>query len=889
MNAWRTHGVIVAAMFVLTAAPCPAAPFSFDATPGRLPKNVVPRQYAIAIVPDVARERFSGTESVTLDVRRPTNTIQFDSLNEQLRDVRFDGAPVAAVDTSDARQLTTVRLQRASTRGRHVLAFAYRGRLEMSPRGLFIQRYDRDDGSPGAMLSTQFESIDARRMFPGWDEPAFRAAYTLTVTLPSTWVAVGNMPVARRVIRGTLATTTFARTPPMSSYLLELTAGDLVAVHGTSGRTALGVWAVRGQAVNGAYALANARTILTDYNDYFGVRYPLPKLDSIAIPSGFPGAMENWGAITYDASLLLAGPASTLEDRQQIYSTMAHEMAHMWNGDLVTTAWWNDIWLNESFASWRAARETDTRHPEWRWWENQDGDKELAMDADARLSSHAIVQPLTDEQTADAAFDSAIVYSKGQAFLRMLEAYLTPARFRDGVRRYVRAHAYGNATSDDLWYALAAATHRDVAALARTWTQQAGFPLVSVQAACDAGGNRTIELAQRRFTLGGTAGPTERWDIPLRIRSGRGPVRIVLFRNDGQRIAAGRCDEPLVLNAGGVGFYRVAYDDAAFAVNERAFATLPQPDKIVLLDDQWALANAGAAPLGSYLHLASALGDDRDQRAWEQVFGALDAMALDERGAPGETAYLAFARAVAAPLAAQLGWNARHGETAADEALRIAVIERLGDWRDPATIVEARGRFEHLRSNPLAFSPSLRGAILRIVAENADPVTFEALHALARSARGDTEKQRYYDALSRVRDPALAERALHIALSSEIPRALDNTRFSYVLNVARTSPLAAWDAVRAHAQTLLAPLGSTAPEDAAGALPAALWRAVPLADIQAWLDLHAATEKAIGIPRAIERAQQDLLRAPQLVAAADAYVANRRADVVRAVHTRRAR
>ncbi|HEY4972052.1 MAG TPA: M1 family metallopeptidase, partial [Steroidobacteraceae bacterium] len=359
-------------------------------------------------------------------------------------------------------------------------------------------------GGQGLMLSTQMESTDARRMFPCWDEPAFRARFQLTVSVPSKWVALSNMPVASRVVRGDTATVTFQRSPKMPSYLVEFSAGDLAQVKASSGGTNFGVWAVRGQEQNGKFALASAQQILADYNDYFGYRFPLPKLDSIAIPGGFSGAMENWGAITYFDQLLLVTPTSTIGDRQQVYSVEAHEMAHQWNGDLVTMGWWDDIWLNESFASWRAAKETDLRNPSWKWWESEDGSKEIAMRADARVSSHAIQQHVTDELQVDNAFDPEITYNKGQAVLRMFEAYMGPDTFRAGIRSYMKAHAFSNATTVDLWNALGAASHRNIGAIAADWTQQGGFPLVSVSASCDAGGARSITLSQQRFLLSGT-------------------------------------------------------------------------------------------------------------------------------------------------------------------------------------------------------------------------------------------------------------------------------------------------------------------------------------------------------------------------------------------------
>jgi aminopeptidase N len=801
--------------------------------------------------------------------------------------VRFDGRRVASVASDDAAQLTTIRLAHEARRGSHVLSFAYRGRIETEPRGLFVQRYVDDGGRAAVMLSTEFESIDARRMFPGWDEPAFRASFTLTVTVPAAWATIGNMPVATRVVRGDRATTTFAPTPPMSSYLLEFTGGDLTALHDRTGGTPIGVWAQRGSAAEGAYALAGARQILVDYDAYFGIRYPLPKLDLIAIPGGYPGAMENWGAITFSDGLLLAGPSASVADRQQIYGDyLSHEMAHLWTGDLVTTAWWTDIWLNESFANWRSASETDARHPEWNWWERQDADKEVAMDADARRSSHAIVQAALDERMADAAFDGPITYSKGQAFLRMLEAYVSPDRFRDGMRRYLRAHAYSNATSDDLWQALHAASGIDVARFSRGWTRQPGFPLVAVRATCDADGNRTVALTQQRFLTSGVDPDRARWEIPVHLRAGAQAERLVVLHGGGASVAAGRCDEPLSANAGGVGFYRVAYDPATLAVDAGAMAALPAADRIVLLDDQWALASNGAASLASYLTLVRALGDERDQRVWEQTLGALSEIARAERGTPGEAAYLAFARGIVAPLAARLGWDPPADEPAGDRALRPQVLEALGTWNDTSTLVEAQARFARLYRDPAAFDPELRGVIVGLVARDADAATFDTIAGLARTSRDQDQQLRFYSALMTVRDPALAQRALQLALSRAIPAQLDDARLDFVLAVADAHPAEAWHVFREHAATLLAPDASTGPETASAALPRAFWRGVPLPEIAAWLDAHEPTERTIGIPRGIETAEDQIARTPRLIGGADAYVAGVRSGTSARISSR---
>src|SRR5277367_5513982 len=413
---------LILAASIVAASPAIAA-FSPEQAPGRLPKNVVPVSYSIAIAPNIAALSLAGRESIVLEVRAATSTIQFNSLNEKLHDVRFDGAPVKRVLTNDQAQ------------------------------GLFAQTYLDPSGAKRKLLSTQMEATDARRMFPCWDEPAFRATFRLTVTVPEAWATVGNMPIARREVHGGVATVSFKRSPKMPSYLVVFSAGDMREVSATQDGTHFGVWAMAGHEAESTVPLANAQQILADYNQYFAYPYPLPKLDSIAVPGGFSGAMENWGGITYNDQALLVGPTSTMQDKQTVFSIQAHEMAHQWFGDLVTMGSWDDTWLNESFASWRAAKETAARNPAWHWWEQEDSSKERAMTADARATSHAIEVHVTDELQAIASFDSDITYNKGQALLRMLESYLGEEPFQHGIGSYIKTRAYSNATAADLWLA----------------------------------------------------------------------------------------------------------------------------------------------------------------------------------------------------------------------------------------------------------------------------------------------------------------------------------------------------------------------------------------------------------------------------------------------------
>jgi aminopeptidase N len=863
---------LILAATVVAAAPAFAA-FSPQQAPGRLPKNVIPVSYTIAIVPDMAALSLTGRESIVLTVREATSTIQFNSLNEKLHDVRFDGKPVKKTMSNDQAQLTTIALVKPAAVGTHTLSFSYSGKIEEQAQGLFLQTYLDPSGVKRTLLSTQMEATDARRMFPCWDEPAFRATFRLTATVPADWATVGNMPVAKRVVHGALATTTFENSPKMPSYLIEFSAGDLEQISAAVGNTRIGVWAVRGLQKNGATALANAQTILADYNDYFAYPYALPKLDSIAVPGGFQGAMENWGAITYNDQTLLLSASSSLGNRQTVFSIQAHEMAHQWNGDLVTMAWWDDIWLNESFASWMAAKETDLRNPDWKWWEAQDEDKEDAMSADARLASHPIQQHVTDELQATNAFDPQITYSKGQAILRMFEAFLGADKFREGIRGYIKTFAYSNATTGDLWNALNSSSGQDVRAIAAGWTEQAGFPLVNITASCDAAGARTLELSQRRFLLQGVDQQHASWKIPLQMRSGSdASPQSLLLTQQGQSTRAGQCDEPLSANAGALGFYRSRYDAATLAVNTKNFGRLPDSDRIVLLDDQWALVEAGIDPLPTYLALAASMGSDLDTRAWIQISGALSTIEYAERGTAGHEAFAVFARSLLNPVFERLGWNAKPDETPAVQILRRTVIRELGTLGDPAVIAEARKRFAAFLTDHKAISPDDQGVILSIVAQNADAATFESLHAVARAGKDETETRRYYSALMAVRDPLLAQQAAEIALSAEIPPQADSLRLQMLQRLADRHQQLSWQEFIGNSERLLKPFAPNGPLIVSQYIPESYWSGIPLAEVEAWVRAHVPTEMGENVARGMQTARFRLAEKDMLVRDADAYL-----------------
>ena len=423
-------------------------PFDFATTPGKLPKQVVPAEYSIRIVPDLDKLTFTGTETVKITARAPVRQLVLNALELEVTAAAVDGKSLSksAVKIDKKQELLTLALPRELPAGDHTVTFSFSGKINQQGQGLFYARYqEQGTGAKKTMLGTQFEATDARRLFPCWDEPSFRARFQLSVVVPETWLAVSNMPVEGETQVANGKEVRFAMTPSMSSYLNVLVAGELELIETQSSGVQIRVITTKGKAEWGRYALESSAKLLKYYNNYFGVSYPLPKLDQIAVPGGFGGAMENWGGITYYESSLLFDPKTSSDDtKQDIFAVLAHEMAHMWFGDLVTMAWWDNLWLNEGFASWMGTKSTAHFNPQWEVWLRKNVPrnptrragiaKEQAMEGDARSTTHPIQQPVATEAEANSAFDD-ITYQKGQSFIRMLESFLGEDAFRDGIRQ----------------------------------------------------------------------------------------------------------------------------------------------------------------------------------------------------------------------------------------------------------------------------------------------------------------------------------------------------------------------------------------------------------------------------------------------------------------------
>lgn len=778
----------------LQAQPAPPAAAARPEIPSQLPRTARPLHYTISATPDAANLRFTATAGIEIEVLQPTDTITVNAAELTFASVTLDGGARAEVSTDEAAQTATFRFPSRIAPGRHRLAIDYAGRINQQAAGFFALDYEGANGRARALF-TQFEAPDARRFFPGWDEPDFRTPYDLSVVVPAGQTAIGNMPIARREERPDgSALVTFQTTPAMSSYLLFLGVGDFDRITTRAAGVEVGVVTRRGAGEQGRFALEGSAQILPYYNDYFGTPYPLPKLDNVAGPgtSQFFGAMENWGAIFSFENILLVDPAFTTEARRQaIFAVAAHEMAHQWFGDLVTMAWWDDLWLNEGFASWMATKSTAALHPEWEPLLGRIDGRETAIRLDSLRTTHPIVQHLTTVEQISQAFD-AITYEKGEAVITMLEDYVGEDAWRNGVRAYIARHRLGNTQSDDLWEAIEQAAGRPVTAIAHDFTLQPGVPLIRVEGGQCTGGETRVTLRQGQFSRDDPDAQPLSWRVPVIASTGGAETRTLVEGGSATANVAG-CG-PLVVNYGQAGYYRTLYSADLLARLTRDYARLRPVDQIGLLADNWALGLGGYQSAAAALDMADAAAPDANNRVWEHIAGMLQSIdGMYEGDAAHKAAVSRYASARLGPVLQRIGWEARANEPANDAVLRNDLIGTLGALRDAGVVAEANRRFA--ANDPSITAGPLRSTLLAIIAGSADAATWARLRTMAREETNPQVKVQLYRLLGSTEDEALARQALDLSLTDE-PGATNSSQI--IAAVAFAHPDLAFDFALAH-------------------------------------------------------------------------------------------
>ena len=746
-----------------------------------LPETARPNKYRIKLHPDLTNFTFQGEQSVDIQVLEPTSSIVLNAI-----DLTIDKATIHAMGISlttysvnfdKAAETATLQFEDTIQPGEARLEMAFSGELNDKLIGFYRSEYTSQDGETRYLATTQFEATDARRAFPCWDEPAKKAIFEVTLVFADEYQAVSNTPAVEETVPGTgLKSIRFAETPVMSTYLLAFVVGNLTSIEErASGGTLVGVWTTPGKENQANFALDTSVKLLGYFNEYFGIPYPLAKLDHIAIPDFAAGAMENWGAVTYRETALLVDPDnSSAGTRQRVAEVIAHEMAHMWFGDLVTMGWWDDLWLNESFASWMGNKAVDWLFPEWKMWTqfvNMDTNRALSLDG--LKNSHPIEQAVKNPAEVSQLFD-AISYSKGASVIRMLENFLGEETFRKGLNRYLTSNMYDNARTEDLWSALEKESGQPVTAIMDSWVKQMGYPVIQVES--ERSGNQTrLSVTQERFVydrlLGETEPDTEVWRVPISAQQSGEDSKITVMEGRQAQLDLPVGDDGWVkVNPLQTGFFRVNYsaEDWQRLVPPIQSLELHATDRLGVQNDAYALSKAGLLPVTQFLSLAQAYQNEDDASVWSDLASNLrdiEQLICEE---PIHSAYQSFAREIFGPAARKIGWDPKSGEGHLGALLRSTVLSQAGSYLDPDVNSQAKDRFNRYINDRESLAPDIRGVVFALAAQSGGKEIYDQIWQLEGETDLSEEKIRLLMALSRFQEPELLSATLADTLSSKV-------------------------------------------------------------------------------------------------------------------------
>ncbi|HUF41031.1 MAG TPA: M1 family metallopeptidase [Verrucomicrobiae bacterium] len=777
--------------------------------PYRLPSTVIPERYELQLTPDLTNWNFTGAEKIAIHLHEPVSEIVLNAAELEIHGASVKGAAggplTARVILDSENERATLRFPQTLPPGNCELQIEFSGTLNDKLHGFYRSTYKDDNGQEKRLASTQFESTDARRAFPCWDEPAFKAVYQVTLVVDEKLTAISNAAVVRETLLPETGKKEvgFADTMKMSAYLVAFIVGEFESTAPVMvGHAPLRVWAVPGKKRLAGFALDIGRFSLEHFSRYYDIAYPGDKLDLIAIPDFASGAMENLGAITFRETALLVDPdKATRAELERVADVVSHENAHMWFGDLVTMKWWNGLWLNEAFATFMEMLAVDAWKPEWRRWDSFTISRAAAMQVDGLKSTRPIEFPVERPEEAAGMFD-VLTYEKGASVLRMLEQYLGADAFRDGIRRYLRRHAYGNAETTDLWDAIEEATRQPARALMDTWIFQAGYPLVSVEKH-----GRGVRVSQQIFRYLRDGSDRDRtWHIPIFLRAGtrsKVVVETFLMTEREHIFDAGDDVEWAVVNAGAHGFYRVRYSrDLLDALTRDLPGRLSAVERFGLVNDTWAAALAGLTPLAEYLGLIQLLSDEYDVNVWTTVIGSghhLQRILTDAQcvGLAGRL------RNLLSPAAARLGWTPRPGESELDSQLRGDLIGALGTLgADEACQRHARDLFAQYEKSPARVERNLIPALVAIIANTGDRADYEKFFDRFKNAQTPQEETRFLFALASFRRPELIDRTLDLTINGAV-RTQNAPYLMRGLLLNREAREKAWAFMKSHWQEML--------------------------------------------------------------------------------------
>jgi aminopeptidase N/puromycin-sensitive aminopeptidase len=770
----------------------------------RLPETARPENYKLTFTPDLENAKFEGDETIAIRLLKPASEITLNAVDIDFHDVSITSGGTtqkAKVTPQKEKEMVVLAVDKPLSAGPATVHITFTGILNTEMRGLYLGKDDQGR----KYAATQFEATDARRAFPSFDEPDYKATFDMTAVADKGMVAISNQKaISDTAGPGDKHTVKFATTAKMSSYLAALVVGNFEYLEGEADGIPIRVYATSGKKEMGKFALEMASDILKYYDNYFGIKYPYGKLDLVGLPDFSAGAMENTGCITFrEVILLIDEKQGSVDLKKTIASVIAHEMAHQWFGDLVTMKWWDDIWLNEGFATWMSSKPVEKIRPEWNFALDDVSNTGGTLNVDALANTRPIHQAADTPSQIQELFDG-IAYGKAAAVLRMLEAYLGEETFRAGVNAYLKQHQYGNATAEDFWGAQAKTSRKPVDKIMPTWVQQAGAPIINVKAQCS-GNSTNVELTQQRyyFDRAKFEAPNDQlWQIPLCLKgsdSGNGAPKCELLAKKEASFTMPGCSNWVLANAGATGYYRVGYQPAAVrALANDAEAKLSPAERISVQNDIWASVRVGREPVGDYLAYAQGLQSDRNRAVLEDILGRLDFIQRYLVSDTDRDSYRAWLRKYLSPAMKEVGWEPKPGESDEQRTLRARLFNALGyDARDPEALAEAKTLAEKALADPSSVDHELAGGAFPLAALNGDAAFYDKLMTALKNTKSPEEYYTYFFTLPQFTDPKLLERTLNFAISPDV-RSQDALQLVTGVLANPAGQQLAWDFIRQH-------------------------------------------------------------------------------------------
>ncbi len=728
--------------------------------------KVIPVNYTLEFEPVFKNFTFNGKETIIINCKEHVNSITLHCAELKIKScrVRHNGTSEKAITKIDVKKEELIIIIKNKIKGNAFVEIEFTGELNDRLLGFYRSQY-KQNGKTKYLATSQFEAADARRAFPCWDEPKAKATFDISIIAENKFTAISNMPVTSKKKMKNKTLYKFAKTPVMSTYLVYLGVGEFEYLTGKIGKTQVRVITTKGNKSKGKYSLELGKKLLLSYEKYFGIKYPLPKLDLIAIPDFASGAMENWGAITFRETILLYDPkTSSTRTKQYIAEVISHEIAHQWFGNLVTMKWWNDLWLNESFATFMATKFVDKFYPEWDLWNQFVEDAmNAAMGLDSLKNTHPIDVKVNSTSEIREIFD-AISYDKGGCVLRMLEHYVGETNFQKGLKRYLADFKYKNAEGQDLWDTIGKISKMPVRSMVSTWLKQPGFPVVEIEKQ-----DSTLHLKQRRYMMESDKKSNGLWSIPLSIGL-KDELFQKLFTKKSMSVKLPKNNIGFVANFGRKGFYRVKYDegtllDLKMLVDQKQ---IPAIDRWAIQNDLFSLCISCDETVRNYLDFSDAYYDENSYLASVNVAHNLSSLYFRAFGEEFSSEIQNYAVNYLKKILYDLGWNPKKTDKHTDAMMRGFAISTLGKLDDDEVIIESENRYKQFLKNPGSLSPDLVEPVCSVMAWNGNSKTHEELTKLYRNAKTMEEKLRFLGAMCSFKDEKLLLKSLNFSQTSEV-------------------------------------------------------------------------------------------------------------------------